>query len=63
MKFHGAAPNSLATGAFQKRNWSQIDPMVDRGLKSFSKVFGCRWRISNRKLGSHPQFCMVKCKY
>ena len=32
MKFHGAAPNSLATGAFQKCNWGQIDPMVDRRL-------------------------------
>ena len=32
MKFHGAAPNSLATGAFQKCNWGQIDLIVDRGI-------------------------------
>ena len=32
MKFHSAAVNGLATGAFQKCNWGQIDPMVDRGL-------------------------------
>ena len=31
MKFHSAA-NGLATGTFQKCNWGQIDPMVDRGL-------------------------------
>ena len=30
MKFHGAAPNTLATGAFQKCDWGQIDPLVDR---------------------------------
>ena len=33
MKFHSAAANGLATGAFQKYNWGQIDPMVDRGLR------------------------------
>ena len=32
MKFRSAAANGLATGAFQKCNWSQIDPVVDRGL-------------------------------
>ena len=32
MKFHSAAANGLATGVFQKCNWDQIDPMVDRGL-------------------------------
>ena len=32
MKFHSAAANGLATGVFQKCNWGQIDPMVDRGL-------------------------------
>ena len=32
MKFHSAAANGLATGAFQNCNWGQIDPMVDRGL-------------------------------
>ena len=33
MKLHGAAADGLATGAFQKCNWGQIDPMVDRGLR------------------------------
>ena len=33
MKFYSAAANGLGTGAFQKCNWGQIDPMVDRGLK------------------------------
>ena len=33
MKFHSAAANGFATGAFQKCNWGQIDPMVDKGLK------------------------------
>ena len=33
MKFHSAAANGLGTGAFQKCNWGQIDPMVDRGLR------------------------------
>ena len=31
-KFHIAAANGLATGAFQKCNWGQIDSMVDRRL-------------------------------
>ena len=31
-KFHSAAVNDLATGAFQKCNWGQFEPMVDRGL-------------------------------
>ena len=35
MKFHSAAANGLATEAFQKCNWGQIDLMVDRGLMSF----------------------------
>ena len=34
MKFHSAVANGLATGAFQKCNWGQIDSMVDRGLRS-----------------------------
>ena len=36
MKFHSAAANGLATGAFQKSNWGQIDPMIDRGLIVFT---------------------------
>ena len=32
MKFHSAAANGLGTGAFQKCNWGQTDPVVDRGL-------------------------------
>ena len=32
IKFYSAAANGLATGAFQKCNWSQIEPMLDRGL-------------------------------
>ena len=48
MKSHGAAPTSLATGAFQKRNRGQIDPMVDRGLKmSFKYRSG-----ATKKVGS-----------
>ena len=39
MKSHGAAPNSLATEAFQKRNWGQLDPMVDRGLIKYKYFF------------------------
>ena len=38
MKFHSAAANGLVTGAFQKCNWGQIDPMVDRGLKPFCRM-------------------------
>ena len=34
MKFHTAAAKGLATGAFQKCNWGQIDPMVNRGLNA-----------------------------
>ena len=33
MNFDSAAANGLATRAFQKCNWGQIDLMVDRGLK------------------------------
>ena len=29
-KFHSAAANGLATGAFQKCNWGQIDPVRGR---------------------------------
>ena len=32
LKFHKATANGLATEAFQKCNWGQIDPIVDRGL-------------------------------
>ena len=32
VKFHSAATSALATEAFQKSNWGQIDPMVDRKL-------------------------------
>ena len=38
MKFHSAAANGLVTGAFQKCNWGQIDPMVDRRLKPFCRM-------------------------
>ena len=31
MKFLSSAGNGIATGVFQKCNWGQIDPMVDRG--------------------------------
>ena len=33
MKFLSGAANGLATRVFQKCNWGQIGPMVDRGLK------------------------------
>ena len=39
MKFQIAAANGLATGAFQKYNWDQIDPMVDTGLNCCRVVF------------------------
>ena len=32
-RFHSAAAYGLATYAFQKSNWGQFDPMVDRGLR------------------------------
>jgi len=47
MKFRSAVDNGLATGAFQKCNWGQIDPMVyqlpmDRRHLFFLKP-ACPW--------------------
>ena len=39
MQFHSAAANVITTGTFQKCNWGQIDPMVDRGLKCIETLF------------------------
>ena len=44
MKFHSAA-NGLATEAFQKCNWGQIDPMVDRGLISLISIVSLAERL------------------
>ena len=49
MKFHSAAANVLATGAFQKCNWGQIDPMVDRGLTMHKLLVLCL--LASSRLG------------
>jgi len=50
MKFHSVAVNGLEIGTFQKCNWGQSDPMVDRGLILFH-IFG-HWTTDMRR--KHP---------
>ena len=64
MKFHSAAANGLATGAFQKCNWGQINPMVDRGLKLVSNTefenYYCiilKRQLSHHSLGTALSEC------
>ena len=53
MKIHSAAANGLATGAFQKCDWGQIDPMVDKVL---SKVLNSiLWRAFFQMSHLHHQ--------
>ena len=49
-KFHSTAANGLATEAFQKYNWGQIDPMVDRGLKYLGKKKCVLFRMKTEML-------------
>ena len=46
MKFHSADANGMATGTFQKCNWAQIDPMVDRGLSKLNSIIKQSYNIS-----------------